>query len=106
MRYLPVSVLRDTSMSDSSLGGVTSDDSIRLVVPCEDGHVTMEDIDNSNTPTVILLPGKILDCPHFRPETEDGSRGMFGGNFVYTSDSRFRRKYGNQPIQVHDRFES
>jgi hypothetical protein len=28
---------------------------------------------------------------------------MFGGNFVYTSDSRFPNKY---PIPVHDRWES
>lgn len=29
--------------------------------------------------------------------------GMFGGNFVYSSDSRFPSDY---PIPVHDRFES
>ena len=29
--------------------------------------------------------------------------GMFGGNFIYTSDSRFPSDY---PIGVHDRFET
>ena len=28
---------------------------------------------------------------------------MFGGNFVYTSDSRFPSDY---PIPIHDRFET
>jgi len=27
---------------------------------------------------------------------------MFGGNFIYTSDSRFPNKY---PIAIHDRYE-
>jgi len=33
---------------------------------------------------------------------ESGEHSMFGGNFVYTSDSRFPNKY---PIPVHDRVE-
>ena len=33
----------------------------------------------------------------------DGAGPMFGGNFIYTSDSRLP---GNAPIPVHDRFES
>jgi hypothetical protein len=34
---------------------------------------------------------------------------MFGGNFIYTSDSRFPHvsgNYGHYPIPVHDRFET
>lgn len=31
---------------------------------------------------------------------------MFGGNFVWTSDSRFTEKYGKGPLKVHDRFET
>lgn len=32
--------------------------------------------------------------------------GMFGGNFVYTSDSRFTEAFGGTPVPVHDRFEA
>lgn len=36
----------------------------------------------------------------------DGEVGpMFGGNFIWTSDSRFR-KLSRKPIPVHDRFET
>ena len=36
----------------------------------------------------------------------DGDVGpMFGGNFIWTSDSRFRR-LSPRPIPVHDRFET
>lgn len=30
---------------------------------------------------------------------------MFGGNFVYTSDSRFSEYCGDRPLPVHDRIE-
>jgi hypothetical protein len=40
------------------------------------------------------------------PATERvGQRGMMGGNFVWSSDSRFRSGVSEQPIPVHDRFE-
>lgn len=31
--------------------------------------------------------------------------GMFGGNFVWSSDSRFRDQVSETPIPVHDRFD-
>jgi hypothetical protein len=38
-------------------------------------------------------------------EDADGRVGpMFGGNFLWTSDSRFRRLFDG-PIPIHDRFE-
>lgn len=106
MNYLPVNVLRNTDMSDCSLNGVTATDHYYLVVPCEDGHVSESDIDNMERDVVVLEFGEILGSPHFKPQTNGQHHSMFGGNFVHTSDSRFSRKYGNQPIAVHDRFES
>lgn len=42
---------------------------------------------------------------HVEPVGRPGNaRGMFGGNFVFTSDSRFRR-VSDYPLPVHDRFE-
>ena len=43
---------------------------------------------------LIAVPSGIDGCPR--------RGGMAGGNFVYTSDSRFPSR---QPISVHDRFE-
>jgi len=31
---------------------------------------------------------------------------MFGGTFIYSSDSRFREHCGSQPIALHDRWET
>ncbi len=43
---------------------------------------------------------------HVEPIVEDAPRGrrMFGGNFVFTSDSRLRR-IASYPMPVHDRVE-
>lgn len=103
MSYLPVDVYTNRRSSDSSLNGVTTMDHIRLVVPCEEGHLSDDDIDDSRT--VVLILREIQGSPHFKPEAYCGGHPMFGGNFVWSSDSRFRRQYGDQPIKVHDRFE-
>ncbi len=41
-----------------------------------------------------------------RPVAEDGTAlvGMFGGNYIDSSDVRFREAFGG-PVAVHDRFE-
>ena len=31
---------------------------------------------------------------------------MFGGNFLYSSDSRFRERVNEYPVPIHDRFET
>jgi hypothetical protein len=105
MNYLPVDVYRSAGQ-DCTLNGVTATDQYQLVVACEDGHISEEDIDNSSTPVVVLILGSIMGHPHFKPETQGNQHSMMGGNFVYSCDSRFRRTYGGQPVAVHDRFES
>jgi hypothetical protein len=76
----------------------------RLVVPCEDGFLSEEDVVDRGY--VVLELKKIMDSVNFRPSNiPAGTHSMFGGNFVYSSDSRFGRKYGRQPIHVHDRVE-
>ena len=44
--------------------------------------------------------GRLIAVPAFQPQGKCGP--MFGGRFVYTSDSRFPSE---QPIHIHDRFE-
>lgn len=100
-RYLPVSVYRSAG-SDCSLNGVTSNDELYLVVPCPDGNITEEDV--AGRGYVVLVPSSKGGLANFVPEGVEGW-SMMGGNFVYTSDSRFSREYGSSPVAVHDRFE-
>ena len=102
MNYLPVSVYTDGG-TDCTLNGVTSVTGIKLVVPCEDGHISEEDVAKHGY--TKLEAGEKGGRINFVPA---GAKGwtMFGGNFVYTCDSRFSRAYGGAPVHVHDRLES
>jgi len=84
------------------LNGVTSNEDNYLVVPCHDGHITEEQV--AERSYVVLIPGHKGGQLNFVPEGVEGW-SMMGGNFVYTSDSRFSRLYGHAPVAVHDRFE-
>ena len=102
MKYLPVNVFR-SSLGDCTNGGVTADDDSLFVVPCEDGFLTDEGLADRHN-VVILEPAEIMGSLYFKPSTITG-HSMAGGNFVYTSDSRFSRTYSKQPVRVHDRVE-
>ena len=102
MSYLPVTVYRDDS-PDSTNGGITSEYGLKFVVPCPDGHISKDDIAKRNY--LILEVGEKGGELNFTPAGLAGW-SMFGGNFVYTSDSRFSRLYGNSPVAVHDRQEA
>jgi len=98
--YLPVDVYKNTDGYDCSLNGVTNQN-LKLVVPCPNGHITQEQVDEHGY--TVLVVGEAGGVKHFKPVTKKWT--MFGGNFVYTSDSRFRELYGNAPVKVHDRIE-
>jgi len=102
MSYLLVFVYR-SSLGDCTNNGVTSPKfNNTIVVPCENGNISEEDIAKGGY--TVLEPGKAGGALHFKPR---GAKGwtMAGGNFVYTSDSRFGQTYGRQPVSVHDRIE-
>ena len=104
-RYLPVDVYSNVDSRDSSNNGVTFVSSRCLVVPCEDGHITEEDVVEHGMVVLELKPSSVPGYPpKFVPRGEKRWT-MFGGNFVYTSDSRFGKKYGHSPVKVHDRIE-
>lgn len=111
MNYLPVNVYAirtnsDIMSGDCSNRGVTLTDPDRLVVPCPDGHITEADVEARGY--IVLEPMKpaFAGCPvRFKPRGITGLT-MSGGNYVHTSDSRFRKQYGWHPISVHDRVES
>jgi hypothetical protein len=101
---LLVDILRPST--DSTMGGVTSHRFHRttaILIGMEgsvpDGEVGCEDV------VLTLVTRKIGGETYFHAEpVERNGRPMFGGNFVYSSDSRFRAVCA-YPIPVHDRFE-
>lgn len=102
MRYLPVTVYNPTH-GNCSANGITETHKTKLVVPCRDGHITQESVDEFGY-IVLELKEKVKGYVHFA-QKNDTRWLMAGGAFVYTSDSRFSRAYGNYPIPVHDRHE-
>ena len=44
--------------------------------------------------------------PIGKPQDRNAVGPMFGGNFLYSSDSRFRDRVNEYPIPIHDRFET
>lgn len=56
-------------------------------------------------PEQMLVIQKRGDYIYAVPAINPKGPWMFGGSFVYTSDSRFRQKINDYPIPVHDRVE-
>ena len=103
MNYLPVDVYN--SGYDCTNGGVTATHANKLVVPCQSGHITEQEVEARGYIVLELQPAKVQGYPgSFKPRGDERWL-MFGGNFVYTSDSRFSETYGPHPIKVHDRYE-
>jgi len=88
--------------TDCTAGGVTSGHKDALLI----GEGVPEIFEQSSErPTLVLRRGpggrQYVAEPLVQPEGMCGP--MFGGHFIYTSDSRFP---SDQPIHVHDRFET
>lgn len=101
-----VSVYRSADGSDCTKRGVTSRFNDLLLLTPQDEGGGFDTVHGTDRALLLLdksLPGyrKAVPCD------EDGKKlpGMwcFGGNFIYTSDSRFQRLNGGYPIPVHDR---
>jgi hypothetical protein len=60
--------------------------------------------DDGGLPVLKLVRRNVCGHEHIHAEPVEIPQGlrMFGGNFVFTSDSRFPNRY---PIPVHDRVE-
>lgn len=106
VRALPVSVYRDNYVGDCTNNGITSRyDRVYLVGEGVEGFY---EIDLDNPPANVLkLEKRILfgNEEYLRAVPLDSKDKwyMMGGNFIYTSDSRFPSDY---PIPVHDRHET
>jgi len=108
-RYLLVDILH--MGVDCTNGGVTSPENVvgkAFFVPCLDGNWTLKDMtpEYRATRAIVLevIPPAFEGCPYRLKVKDDPRRGMAGGNWAYTSDSRFAETYG-APLAVHDRHE-
>ena len=103
MKGLSVNVFVDSNGGDFTLGGVSSDHNNLILLGESVAGVFSPD---ENTPAVLLVERVIYGNAYLSvvPCDSDGRKldgqWAFGGNFIYTSDSRFPSK---QPIPVHDR---
>jgi len=104
---LSVSIYRDGSGYDCTNGGASSkfdkgivtgykigEDS-QIFPPSDDcpEYVILRDFVNGGQERIRAVPVELV---------ESGKWTMFGGNFLYTCDSRFP---SDQPIKIHDRVE-
>ena len=101
-----VGVLYNAGIADGTNGGMTSKHGRVILVP-EDAEVPEQ---NSGYPVLVVVRRNIsgADYLHAQPLSapDKGIAWMNGGNFVYSSDSRFREWVGDYPIPVHDRQET
>ena len=106
VKTLPVEVMYNNAYRKCANGGITEQVEVLYLVR-EDGWFSLPATD----PRLITLVKRTFaggrEYLHVEPVNVDGGEDMagpmFGGNFVYTSDSRFPSPY---PIPVHDRFET
>ena len=115
MIKLSVSVFCDKDLGDCTNNGVTSRHSrMILFSQCTKEEALKHCIESGiNVDSALYLNMRELwgeDHPFAEPLIKPSNKvgPMFGGNFVYTSDSRlynFGGKY-HLPIPVHDRFET
>jgi len=106
-KYLPISIYRD-DLPDCTAGGASSDRAAICLVPCPDGHVKECEIYGGKKVHILDFYPAVFNGvqAHFKPRSiPAGKWTMFGGNFAYTSDSRFSKQYGSSPIAIHDRVE-
>lgn len=107
--YLSMYVLRNT-LGDCTAGGVSSGGNnfyvfasylsfSQVVNHCIKNHIDL-------CQSLKLVYRKNQDYIHAEPVIARSKHYMVGGNYIYTSDSRFERLTGiRYPIPVHDRRE-
>lgn len=100
---LGVHVLRPADRSDCTLGGVSSKHARFILTGLgKDSEIFEPDAEN---PELRLVKKAYSFGTHYYAVPADKpDGGMFGGNYIDTSDSRFKAVCG-YPIPIHDRFE-
>lgn len=96
-----------SNLGDCTNGGVTATAEQAILFGIPGGNVEREDV----KPGDVVLRVRVRtmfdghEYVYAEPVRSDGLIGAAGGNFVYSSDSRFHRVC-DYPISVHDRFET
>lgn len=116
MKQLRVSVYRTADLGDCTNDGVTSrHDVMTLFYGCTREEALQHCKDNGIDPDgcLVLVERTLWGEQHNYAAPlvhQSGKCGpMFGGNFVYTIDSRMAEAMGTTcscPVQVHDRYET
>ncbi len=108
MKGLSVSVYK-WGEHETTNGGLSAFfDDVFAFAPELEGNYEAEDMKPID-PVFVIEPNR--NGAQYGPvaypiEDADGRAGpMFGGNFLWTSDSRFSRAFPNGPVPIHDRFE-
>jgi hypothetical protein len=108
MAKLHVYVYRN-DLGDSTNGGITSN--VKSILLCTSKEEAVEEM-KKGVPALYLenrnLSHGMYKTAYPGTSKPNGHVGyMAGGNFVYTSDSRFSEYFGTSyPIPVHDRSET
>jgi len=101
---LIVEVYKSKRIGDCTKGGISGKSDCLLLVLPEGGPFKVKD--HKDIPAVFIEERswmKSCEEPDRRiavPLGHDASEFSFGGNFIYTSDSRFPSSF---PIPIHDR---
>lgn len=107
MKGLLVNILESKSIGNCSNNGISSKTNNVILIDCECKVFSTDE----KTPAVTIFKRTKYLQDYFQeyltayPVDENGNAiksGMFGGCFIYSSDSRFPAKY---PVPLHDRFE-
>lgn len=111
MKYKGLSVqVYKSPLGDSTAGGISANKDSLILTSIEDTNGIEISInapfEGDETNTVKIVPGHLPGYWRAIPvnSKKSGMIGpMFGGNFIYCSDSRFPLK---APVPIHDRYET
>jgi hypothetical protein len=110
-KAIRVSVLKQIGVNghpvDSTNNGVSGKvNELLMVVP--DGYITITEENIDEVVNLEITPqGWRRAIPLRLPDNVEKRIGpMMGGNFIYTSDSRFSKLNNGLPIPIHDRYET
>lgn len=122
VKALPINIYKN-SLTGCTNNGVSDRNKELLIIgaynsetknfiPFTDGFIDInfnseEDMNKDNLCVLVLR--KLWNEPHnYIASLKDILNGkwlMFGGNFGWTSDSRFRKQFSEHPLAIHDRIE-
>lgn len=113
VRYLPFDVFKNSNGQDASNGGYSSRHTMHFIQH-ERGNWTAKEVFATNCAVYEVVERELYGQTHvhLKPlmEINNGNtqnfyfRGAMGGNFGWSTDSRFR-EISKQPIAIHDRTE-